>query len=278
MQMLRWADKRHPYCRMLIDSDLLGMEREDVIVGDYDPEEHEGTRVFDDAELREFARRLARSTLPVKAKLLMLIMVSTGKRIRETCMGEWASLNFETGEWTIPKEHAKNNRESIVYLSAFTLRLFHALRAISAGRYMFPARRHKGKKIERPITPNSISTANRDRQVTPKDYKLNAFDWDILVLDGGRWTSHDLRRTAATTMQRLGVGESIIHRCLNHTAKKAKDAAVATDSIKLGRIYLRHAYEAEMRDAWKRLGTHLEQVMAVADTMPVLMAARGSNE
>jgi len=41
-------------------------------------------------------------------------MVSTGKRIRETCMGEWASLNFETGEWTIPKEHAKNNRESIV--------------------------------------------------------------------------------------------------------------------------------------------------------------------
>jgi integrase len=272
MQMLRWAENRNPYRRMLIDSDLLGMEENEVIVGHYDSEEHEGSRVLDDNELRQLASGLQRSTMPPASKLLLLIMTATLKRIREMCLGEWAHVNFESAEWKIPKEHSKNGRDTIVYLSPFALSLFHRLRAISTGRFMFPVRRHLNKPV-RAISPTSIATRIRHRQIDEVGYNLAAADRRVLALEHGYWTSHDLRRTGATTMQRLGVGEAIVHRCLAHTSKVAGAGKIDVDSIKLGRIYLRFEYEAEMRDAWNRLGAHLEQIMVVDDTMPILLAA-----
>ena len=74
-------------------------------------------------------------------------------------------------------------------------------------------------------------------------------------------------------MQRIGIAESIVHRCLSHTTKNGKDGKAEVDSIKLGRIYLRHAYKDEMRDAWMRLGAHLEQVMGPVESLPEALAA-----
>jgi integrase len=39
---------------------------------------------------------------------------------------------------------------------------------------------------------------------------------NALVLGDGKWTPHDLRRTAATLMQELGVLPVVIEKCLNH--------------------------------------------------------------
>ena len=74
---------------------------------------------------------------------------------------------------------------------------------------------------------------------------------ETLVLPGGRWTPHDLRRTGATIMVSLGVLPEVAERCLNHTEEN-----------KVKRIYQRHSYEVEMREAWRLLGERLTLLTA----------------
>ena len=59
--------------------------------------------------------------------------------------------------------------------------------------------------------------------------------------------AHDLRRTGATLMVALGVIPEVAERCLNHIEEN-----------KVKRIYQRHSYEPEMREAWQRLGQRLD--------------------
>jgi integrase len=72
-----------------------------------------------------------------------------------------------------------------------------------------------------------------------------------LLLSGGAWTPHDLRRTGATMMGELGVMGEVIERCLNHVEQN-----------KLKRIYQRHELKAEQRDAWRRLGNRVALLLA----------------
>jgi hypothetical protein len=48
-------------------------------------------------------------------------------------------------------------------------------------------------------------------------------------------------------MVQLGVLPEVAERCLNHTEQN-----------KVKRIYQRHSYENEMREAWRLLGERLE--------------------
>ena len=77
---------------------------------------------------------------------------------------------------------------------------------------------------------------------------------DALVLPGGKWTPHDLRRTAATTMAELGAIHDVIEKCLNHT-----------EVVRVKRIYQRPQYEGPMRVAWKLLGSRLALLQDMAD-------------
>ena len=70
-----------------------------------------------------------------------------------------------------------------------------------------------------------------------------------MVLPGGDWTPHDLRRTAATLMQGLGVAPAVIEKALNHAEVR-----------RLVAVYQRHDYRPERRDAFNRLGDHLERL------------------
>jgi integrase len=54
------------------------------------------------------------------------------------------------------------------------------------------------------------------------------------------WTLHDLRRTYATNLQRLGIKLEVIEALLNHVS--------GTRAGIVG-VYQRHAYETEMREA-----------------------------
>lgn len=71
-----------------------------------------------------------------------------------------------------------------------------------------------------------------------------------LLLQGGKWTPHDLRRTGATLMTMMGVLPEVAERCLNHTEEN-----------KVKRIYQRHSYTREMSDAWFQLGHYLNDLI-----------------
>ena len=70
-----------------------------------------------------------------------------------------------------------------------------------------------------------------------------------LILSGGHWTPHDLRRTGASIMTQLRVLPDVADRCLNHI-----------EPNKLKRTYLRYDYDIEMKEAWIVLGKHLEMI------------------
>jgi len=76
-----------------------------------------------------------------------------------------------------------------------------------------------------------------------------------LLLKGGKWTPHDLRRTGATIMTALGILPEVAERCLNHTEEN-----------KVKRTYQRHSYSKEMSAAWHKLGHHLEMLTQI--TLP----------
>ncbi len=72
-----------------------------------------------------------------------------------------------------------------------------------------------------------------------------------MILSGGAWTPHDLRRTGATLMGELGVMGEAIEKCLNHVEKN-----------KFIRTYQRQELKLEQKDAWKRLGDRLSLLIS----------------
>ena len=68
-----------------------------------------------------------------------------------------------------------------------------------------------------------------------------------------RWTPHDLRRTAATQMTRMGHARLVVDKILGH-----KDTSVAG-------IYDRHAYTDERRVALDAWAEQLREIVEVGD-------------
>jgi integrase len=80
--------------------------------------------------------------------------------------------------------------------------------------------------------------------------KGRSVNTNSLVLPGGKWTPHDLRRTGATMMGALGVRPDVIEKCLNHVEQN-----------KLVRIYQRQKLQMEQAEAWLLLGERLELLL-----------------
>ena len=84
----------------------------------------------------------------------------------------------------------------------------------------------------------------------------------------GHWTFHDLRRTIATNLQRLGVKLEVTEAVLNH---------VSGSRAGIVGVYQRHEYAAEKHvalDAWaRRLAAIVND--APADNVVELAKARG---
>ena len=72
---------------------------------------------------------------------------------------------------------------------------------------------------------------------------------DGRVPDMRPWRLHDIRRSAATGLARLGVDIAVVERILNHTARVFR-GVVGT--------YQRHGFEDERRVALERWGRHIE--------------------
>jgi integrase len=90
------------------------------------------------------------------------------------------------------------------------------------------------------VDVKSVSKQVGDRQRRFKERKAlrNRRNDDSLVLSGdsaGEWTPHDLRRTAATMMQALGISPDVIDRCQNHVLAGSR----------VRRHYLTHEYAEE---------------------------------
>ncbi|SOE66931.1 Site-specific recombinase XerD [Burkholderia sp. D7] len=225
----------------------------------------ERERVLSEAELRALPGALKAANLLKSTTHAVWIMASTGARIGEVTRTRLTDLDLTANTWTIPKEHAKNGREHVIYLSAFAKHHFEALLALSDNKtWVIPARRNEG-----PVCSKSITKQIEDRQLI--HFKREAHTnrtahADALVLAGGKWTPHDLRRTAGTLMGELGVDSDVIIKCLNQT-----------EEHKVKRIYQRQVRLNDQIEAWRLLGERLDLLTrADAENVATLPARKSA--
>jgi integrase len=263
-QLFRWAEKRKPWRQLLVEGNPAELvEVKQIVQPEYDLA-NERERVLSADELRALRdalagiqvaydsaidKRIAIRPLGAETRLALWIMLATCCRIGELTCARWEHVNLQTGEWLVPRENTKTKKtEWMVFLSGFALRQFQSLRALTKDSpWCFPARNHDGA-----LDGKSISKQIGDRQFQFKNRKelRNRRNDNTLVLQGGDWTPHDLRRTGSTLMQSLGVSEHVRERCLNHTV-----------GGKLGRVYGRYEFASEKRAAWDLLGKRLEAIL-----------------
>jgi len=208
----------------------------------------ERERVLSDDEIRTLHSLISSAALTQTTELAIWIALATCCRIGELLKAEWRHVRFDLGEWFIPAENSKNKRPHTIYLSEFAQHKFRALQAISGPtRWCLPNRSDSTHISEKTVTKQLGDRQRGD--AGPMSHR--SAHTSALVLPGGKWTPHDLRRTGATLMTALGVIPEVAEKCLNHTEQS---------SVK--RTYQRYNYSSEMRDAWMRLGQHLAQLTA----------------
>lgn len=216
----------------------------------------ERDRVLSDEEIKLLARKMPEAGFFPTTEAAIWICLSTCCRIGELLTARWEDVDLERGVWTIPE--TKNGQRHEISLSNFAVKHFRTLATLSHSTpWLYPSR--NDKKKTRPVCVKTITKQIGDRQrETPLSNRSEAVH--ALLLPGGKWTPHDLRRTGATVMAMLGVEPVIIERCLNHKEQN-----------KVMRIYQRHSYAPEMARAWALLGERLNALTSAvtADVIPL---------
>jgi integrase len=162
-------------------------------------------------------------------KLLLL----TGQRRGEVGEMTDREIDRDNRMWTIPRERAKNDETHEVPLSDATFAVIDSVKRIEgkAG-YLF--------------TTTGVSPVSGWSKVKAQ---IDGFMTEAASKQGKElspWRLHDLRRTAASGMQRIGVQLPVIEKCLNHLS--GSFAGIVG-------VYQTHEFAAEKRaalDAWAR--------------------------
>lgn len=207
-------------------------------------EKVERDRTLSTAELSSLATQLLTSGLGDEVQRFIWLTLALGTRCEELTQVKLASINIR--ERTMLLYQTKNRTDFQVALSDFAITLLEPLMALArvmGSQYLFPATFTNGA-----INKKTFTKLIADRQRPGKSALTGRTPLvDALVLTGGRWTPHDLRRTCATWMvQYCDVSEVVANYCLNHMP-----------ADHMARVYIRAEYGARMRAAWQALGEEL---------------------
>jgi len=158
----------------------------------------------------------------------------TGQRRSEVSGLRWSDLDMGQREWLIPADRAKNGIPHTVPLS-------DAVRATLA-----TVPRVAGQNLLFSTTGNT-SVSGFSKAKERLDALMQAEPTGALQ----PWAFHDLRRTAASGMARLGANLPVIEKVLNHVSGSFSGVAG---------VYNRHDFAGEKRtalEAWSRFALDL---------------------
>lgn len=212
----------------------------------------ERERVLSESEIKLLTTQLPQAGMWEASVSAIWIMLSTCCRVGEITAAQLDHVDLDARTWRIPAENSKNAKEHLIFLSDFALEHFRSLKTRAErleSNWLCPA---KNKSKENHVCPKSLAKQIGDRQRGDKAPMQGRSPLtSALLLPGGRWTPHDLRRTGATMMGSLGVRPDVIEKCLNHVEQN-----------RLVRIYQRQELRDEQREAWSLLGTHLSALIS----------------
>jgi integrase len=242
----------------------------------------ERERVLSEEELKHLSGQVPSAGMHVRSESALWLTLATAVRVGELMGAVWSDtlpihprhravrleelsnyatasgvklgiVDLESRQWYLPD--TKNQRDHRIHLSDFALmqlvtlqKLREPLRDATDGSlspWVFPATDNR-----RPVCVKSFGKQLADRQRPPEArLKNRSKATTSLSLPGGKWTPHDLRRTAATLMARLGFGTDVINECLNHVLQD-----------RMAKVYIRDRREADQAKAFDALGAKLENL------------------
>ena len=149
---------------------------------------------------------------------IVRLLIVTGARRDEVASMRWRDLDLERAEWRLPREAVKTDREHVIPLSPLALEIIADLPRLGHSPLVFPANRASSM--------NAVSGFSRAKR------RLD----QLSGVEG--WRYHDIRRTVATGLQRLGVRLEVTEAVLGHVSG-SRSGIVG--------VYQRHEYRDEKR-------------------------------
>lgn len=182
------------------------------------------------------------------------LLLATGQRRDEVAKMRWEDLDLKSGLWTLPRESTKADRLHEVPLSSLALDVLDGAMRTSEI-YVFST---NGKT---PISGFSRSKAKADelaaiRQLQDAGHGKPT-EKQIVASMLPDWRLHDLRRTVASNMAKLGVAPHVIEKVLNHSTGAISGVAA---------VYNRYAYTSEKSEALQIWSNKLEMIIRSADS------------
>lgn len=203
---------------------------------------NERDRVLSQDEIRLLKDQLPDAGMMPPTECAIWIMLSTLCRVGELSKAQWKHIDFDKKTFFIPVDNSKNEKAHTIYLSDFALSQFRRLAYYrQSDTWLYPNTTDTNHVCEKSITKQVDGRQNETV------YSNRSKNNQALVLPGGKWTPHDLRRSGATLMGDLGVHGDVIEKCLNHTEENT-----------LKRVYQHQKLEIEKAEAWRLLGERLE--------------------
>jgi integrase len=168
-------------------------------------------------------------------KLLML----TAQRRDEVAEMRWSEIDIDAKTWTLARERVKNDQAHVVPLSDAAIEVLGSL----------PRVKGKGDFVFTTTGDSPIAGFSRAKD------RLDDAVSETLPSALERWTFHDLRRTAATGMARLGIDLPVIERVLNH---------ISGSFGGIVGVYQRHNFADKQRGALQAWGRFVDNLVTPA--------------
>src|SRR5262249_13885400 len=186
-------------------------------------------RTLTDDELRNVWHMSTAVGWPLGSIVQMLIL--TGQRRDEVGRMTWSEVDLKARLWTLPRERVKTNQTHEVPLSNAAVAVLRAVPRIAESNFVFTT---AGTTV--------FSGYSKSKR------RLDA----LLPKDMPPWRLHDIRRSAASGMARLGINLPVIEKILNHSS--GSFAGIVG-------VYQRHSFAEEKRAALEAWGNFVEALV-----------------
>ena len=170
-------------------------------------------RVLSDDELVNIWNESVKTAFPFGPIVKLLVL--TGQRRSEVANLDWSEIDLKANLWNLPAARSKNGQDHVVHLAPQTIDVLMSLPSVKRGKapahgFMFKGFGKAG------FNGFSKAKANFDHLCGVKDWRL-----------------HDIRRTVATGLREMGIGQDVTERILNHKGQSQTGIAAVYDKSKL---------------------------------------------
>jgi integrase len=172
--------------------------------------------------------------------VVVQLLILTGQRRSEVLNADRSEFDLGKSLWTIPAARSKNGVTNLVPLSSQAKEIISNIPIIDGSAKLFPAR------------------GNAEQCASGVSKAVNRFRGNLceaLEKEVDHWSLHDIRRTVATGLQKLGVRFEVTEAVLNH--KSGSKSGVAG-------VYQKHDWFEEKTTAMQDWAGEVDRIVGSA--------------